>query len=452
MVKNIPINSPYLKNIPIAPAIVSILQSAFGRVEPCSAVQNAVKVSDDSMNILGHHVPIQKNGRLMVLGLGKAAQTMAIGLKSALPERICAGAVITKHSLKELEMQLLPEIVSYEGDHPVPTEKSVSAARCAIGRIGKLTSEDILISLISGGGSALAVLPRPGITLAEYQVITKLLLGCGASVQEINAIRKQVDLIKGGELLNTFFPASVISLILSDVVGDPLDVIASGPTVFSGQTRQDARNVIAKYHLQSKIPASIRLLLESEPEKGREKADEQRDGRYILNVLVGNSSIAADAVKETAQNYGFHAQVVSTTLQGEAREVGARLGKELKDEVQGKNRKSCRIFGGETTVTIQGNGKGGRNQELVLSAAQEIAGIEGGCILSIATDGEDGPTDAAGAIADGKTAMVGAGMGLDLRKNLENNDAYSYFDAVGGLVKTGPSGTNVNDLVLLFTY
>ena len=242
----------------------------------------------------------------------------------------------------------------------------------------------------------------------------------------------------------------IVSLILSDVVGDPLDVIASGPTVPSTQTKQDALAVIKKYELDSEVPESILSLLQ------RADIDKNKGDcvyTYLINnILVGNNITASKSSKYSAESLGFQTEVVSTTLHGEARELGAKLGKELREYKNNKKGKFCRIYGGETTVTIHGSGKGGRNQEFILAAAQEIAGLENVCILSIATDGEDGPTDAAGAIADGNTIAMGDQLGLNASEYLQNNDAYHYLDAVGSLIKTGPSGTNVNDLVFLFAF
>ncbi len=452
MYKQLSFDALYFGKIPIAHEATTILKSAFTSVNPANAVMNAVRFQHSSLEIANISTPLCLDGRIIVWGLGKASQTMAFGLKTVLKEKIINGAVITKHSSPDLEKQLLPNIITLEGDHPIPTEKSRFAAENAIKRIGKLDNRDLVISLISGGGSSLAVLPYPEISLADYQLTTKLLLDCGATIQEINTIRKQLDRIKGGGLASILYPARIISLILSDVVGDALEVIASGPTVLSTQTKQDALRVIEKYDLNSKIPEHVRLFLESGNHQKEEGTSSKDHDRLIDNILVGNNSIAANAAKQTAHELGFHAEVVSTTLQGEAREVGSRLGMELKKRIESNQKKSCWIYGGETTVTVHGNGKGGRNQELILSAAQEIAGLQGGCILSIATDGEDGPTDAAGAIADGNTIDAGRNLELDAKKYLENNDAYSYLDKVGGLVKTGPSGTNVNDLVFLFTY
>ncbi|MGV8027270.1 MAG: glycerate kinase [Anaerolineaceae bacterium] len=452
MDKQLQFATTYLENIPIAHEISIILNSAFASVDPINAVMNAVRFHHNNLEITNVPILISSKNKIFVWGLGKASQKMAIGLKTVFHEEISTGAVITKHSSPDLEKMLLPNIITFEGDHPIPSEKSRNAAENALKRLGKLKSGDTVLTLISGGGSSLAVLPRPEIDLEDYQRTTQLLLECGANIQEINIIRKQLDQIKGGGLIKLLYPANIVSLILSDVVGDQLDVIASGPTVFSTSTKQDAWLVIEKYDLSSQLPEKVCLFLKSKFINSDREVLKTRDEQLVYNILIGNNRIAANAAKKAAEDMGFKTEVVSTTLQGEAREVGLKLGAELKRRIASNQNKSCWIYGGETTVIMHGNGKGGRNQELILAAAQEIADLQNGCILSIATDGEDGPTDAAGAIADGNTIEVGRKLGLDIKMHLENNDAYSYFNKVGGLIRTGPSGTNVNDLVFLFAY
>jgi len=454
METNVNVYIPYLDNIPIASEIKQILTAVFSAADPINAIQKVVRLQNDEIRVGGHAIPIDQDGKVMVWGVGKAVQKMAIGLKSVMGQRITNGAIITKHSDGVLADQLLPEIITYESDHPIPSQRSIEATAKSLEKIGKLFNErDILISLISGGGSALAVMPRKGISLSDYQIMTKMLLECGATINEINCIRAQIDLIKGGGLCEICSPAKIISLILSDVVGDSLDMIASGPTVRSNYTKQEAKMVIQKYGLEASIPHSIRAFFEEgDDSPGKARAFFQKEERVIVNVLVGSNTIAAHAAKKAAEELGFYTQIVSTTLQGEASRVGTKLGAELKEKILHAHKKSCWIYGGETTVTLHGKGKGGRNQELVLSAAKELAGVEGGCLLSIATDGEDGPTDAAGAIADGMTVQRGLQKGLEIQEHLENNDAYTYFRKVDGLIFTGPTGTNVNDLVFLFAY
>lgn len=438
-----------------ADALRSILSAAFERVDPQNAVIDAVNNNGTLIKLKNNLTEGPSRSRIFVWAMGKAAQSMALGLKSAFPGKLEKGVVITKHNKPVLEKLLLPEIISFEGDHPVPTDRSARATRAALASLGQLNPQDLVFCLISGGGSALTVLPQEGITIQDYQQMTRLLLECGATIQEINIVRQQVDRIKGGGLAKLLQPARVISLILSDVVGDPLDVIASGPTIPSTHSIGDAVNIIDKYDLNDKLPVHIQKYFQKKIEKckqGNLLGNLDFDGSTD-NILIGNNALAARAAKECARSLGFDAKVMTSTLQGEAREIGKKLAGELKRAYTALwGERHCWIYGGETTVTIRGNGKGGRNQELALAAALELRGMPQGCLISIATDGEDGPTDAAGAIVDGNTIDNGLKIGLDAQQFLANNNAYSYFEKAGGLIRTGPSGTNVNDLVFLFLF
>lgn len=449
------LRSAYMDRMDEADALRSILRAAFERVDPKNAVIDAVN-SNNALTKLTHSL---KDGsyqsRIFVWAMGKAAQSMALGLKSVFPGELAKGVAITKHNEPALEKLLLPEIISFEGDHPVPGERSARATRAALTSLGYLNPQDVVFCLISGGGSALTILPEEGITIRDYQQMTRLLLECGATIQEINTVRQQVDRIKGGGLARLLQPARVVSLILSDVVGDPLDVIASGPTIPSPHNIGDAVNILDKYDLNDKMPVRIQQLFQKKGERcGQDNFSGNSDCEgSSTNILIGNNALAAQAAKECARNLGFDAEIMTSTLQGEAREIGKKLAGELKNAYAAlRGKRHCWIYGGETTVTIRGSGKGGRNQELALAAALELQGIPQLCLISIATDGEDGPTDAAGAIVDGNTIDQGSKIGLDAQQFLANNDAYSYFEKVGGLIKTGPSGTNVNDLVFLFLF
>ncbi|KUK46803.1 MAG: Putative glycerate kinase [Anaerolinea thermophila] len=437
--------------------IQRILESAFTRVDPIHAVQNAIRRSQNYVFMESGKFIISPRQKIHILGLGKAAQPMAVGVKQTLQGMSFNGAVITKHNSKILEKTLLPEIQTFEGDHPIPTERSRNGVQLSLAVLGKMNPTDVVICLISGGGSSLAILPREGVSIAAYQEVTRLLLECGASIQEINVIRQKLDRFKGGGLVDLLFPASVITLILSDVVGDPLDIIASGPTVLPQKNTITVELILKKYGLTEKIPSSVRkcLLEEQYPKEPLKELRGTTKNRVIENILIGNNTIAAQAACTAAKELGYDTRIINTKLQGEASEIGWELGSFLKNKVKKEkqcNKKRCWIFGGETTVTIHGNGKGGRNQELALSAARSIAGIENVGVLSIATDGEDGPTDAAGAFVTGDTVRRGKQAGMEIESYLKNNDAYPYLEKVGGLIKTGPSGTNVNDLVFLFAY
>ncbi len=437
--------------------IRAVLEAMFKRVDPGQAVQKAIQHHQDEIFIQSAIHTIKAQQRIHIFGLGKAAQTMAAGVKAALAELPFNGALITKHSNEYLEKYLLPEIHTFVGDHPVPTIRSYNAVNASLKTLGHMQSEDVVICLISGGGSSLAILPREGISVDDYQKVTRSLLECGATIQEINVIRQRLDQFKGGGLIKLLSPANIITLILSDVVGDPLDIIASGPTVAPISDIMKAEYILKKYALVKKIPSSVlKYLFDDEfQERDTHSLVNINPDRYIENIMIGNNTSAAQAACDTARKLGFTTRIMDNRLQGEASDTGSKLGAFLREEIKKRKNsidKCCWIFGGETTVTIHGNGKGGRNQELALSAAREIAGLSNAGVLSIATDGEDGPTDAAGAFVTGETMMKGQQAGLEIETYLKNNDAYPYLEKVGGLIKTGPSGTNVNDLVILFAY
>jgi hydroxypyruvate reductase len=341
-----------------------------------------------------------------------------------------------------------------------------------------LEEDDSLVCLISGGGSALVGAPR--VPLGDLQRLTSILLASGARIDEINTVRRHLDRIKGGGLVRAT-KAKIISLILSDVIGNPLEAIASGPTAPDPTTREDAVNILEKYaglttHLPWRavpgetcfdgahtVPASLRehrlrhgdsldsvlQRLRASKESETLKADNPAFGR-VQNIIIGDNQLAARAALEQAEREGFHAEILTNELQGEAREVGRELARRLRRESPRRRRPFCLIAGGETTVTLKGNGRGGRNQELALAAVPELAGLENVLLIALATDGDDGPTDAGGAVVTGESAGRAASLGLEAADSLSRNDAYPFFEALGDLLKPGPTGTNVNDLNFLW--
>jgi hydroxypyruvate reductase len=309
--------------------------------------------------------------------------------------------------------------------------------------------------LISGGGSALVTAPYDGISLGDIQTLTSLLLASGARIDEINTIRRQLDRVKGGGVAHAT-KAKVISLILSDVIGNPLEAIASGPTYPNPTTRADALAIMRRYNIESQVPSSILNYFST----GGNRLPEQeiassRRGAPLLamtrlqNIVIGDNRLAAQAAMEQAQQENFTAEILTNELQGEARDVGVKLAQQLREEAAKRPRPFCLIVGGETTVTIRGNGKGGRNQELALAAVSELRDVENVMLIALATDGDDGPTDAAGAVVAGESAARAEALGLDAGDYLSRNDAYPFFEALGDLIRTGPTGTNVNDLIFL---
>ena len=406
--------------------IQRILSAALKAVDPFNAVQK--------------HLP-NLDGRVFGLGIGKAA----IPMMDALTERTSlSGALAVTKFTSGLGRKLYPVI---ESGHPVPDARSLYAGERVLEFVSSLQIDDTLVCLISGGGSALMTLPHEGITLDDMQSMTRALLACGARIDEINTIRRSLDRVKGGGLARAT-QARVISLILSDVIGNPLEAIASGPTVPDTTTREDALAILKKYDIAELVSKSIIQTLElgSLLPNSQHQAIELQN---VRNIIIGDNRLAAHAAAQQAQLEGFRAEILASDLQGEARDVGVMLARKLRAEISKDMHPFCLTAGGETTVTLRGDGKGGRNQELALAAVNELADLEDSMLISLATDGDDGPTDAAGAVVTGQSEQRASSLGLNAADYLSRNDAYPFFDALGDLLKTGPTATNVNDLIFL---
>jgi hydroxypyruvate reductase len=341
------------------------------------------------------------------------------------------------------------------GGHPVPNADSVDSTQAVLDQLPVFTKRDLVLVMISGGGSALFTNPMPGITLEDMRKLTELLLKSGADIQEINTLRKHLDQVKGGRLAARMSPARVHTLILSDVIGDRLDMIASGPTVPDPTTFQDAWDVVTKYHLKDNLPASIPQFLEEgnvgeQPETLKQA---QFDKMQVGNHLIATNVKAALAARKRAEVLNYESLVISTHLTGLTPSVAEFLSGIIQTEVETDlpaRKPTCLIFGGETTVKVVGDGKGGRNQDLVLHMVSALAGYQDVLFISLATDGEDGPTDAAGAASDALVYRDGASvMGLNIDTYISTNNSYGYFNQVGGLIRTGATGTNVNDLIFV---
>jgi glycerate-2-kinase len=318
----------------------------------------------------------------------------------------------------------------------------------------KANGDDLVIVLISGGGSSLMPLPREGVLLRDKQEITDRLLKSGANITEINTVRKHLSCFKGGWLAKAAYPATILNLVISDVVGDSLESIASGPTVPDSTTFIDARRVLQRYDLWEKTPESVRGLI-SEGEKGSlEETPKADDACFekVNSVVLGNCRSATLAALQHLQSEGLNALLLSSSLEGEAKAAGTLLSSVVKEIAASGNpvaKPAGIVVGGETVVTVRGKGSGGRNQELALSAALGLQGVEGAVVASVSTDGVDGPTDAAGAIVDEQTVNRAKRLGLDPVQFLAENDSYSFFTKLGDLIVTGPTGTNVNDISLI---
>jgi hydroxypyruvate reductase len=383
---------------------------------------------------------------IYAIGAGKAGASMALAAERVLGRRITAGLLNVKYgnTAKLRRIELNP------CGHPLPDEPGV-AGSTRIAEIAAQAGEgDLVLCLISGGASALLPLPADPITLAEKQATTQLLLSCAANIHEINCVRKHLSRIKGGQLARLAAPAAVESLLLSDVIGDDLDVIGSGPTAPDASTFAGALAILEKFDLLERVPAAVRLRLDrgARGELPETPKPGDRLFRGVRNVLVGNNRLALDAAAARARALGFRTLVLSSEIQGETREIArmhAAIAREIVSTSRPVKAPACIITGGETTVTLHGDGLGGRNQEFVLAAALEIAGLRHVVVLSAGTDGSDGPTDAAGAIADGDTLR----RNPEARRYLDRNDSYRYFQPLNDLVITGPTNTNVMDVRII---
>jgi len=413
-----------------------IFKAALRAADPFEAVRRQVRVQNGRVLRVGtRRYDLDRIDHIYVLGAGKASARMAQAIERQLGKRITAGLINTKHG----HMAPLRRIELNECGHPVPDEAGRGGAQRILELARQAGSRDLVICAISGGASALLPLPLASATLEAKQLLTSELLRCGADIHEMNTIRKHISGIKGGQLAAAAAPAAVISLILSDVIGDDLDVIGSGPTAPDRSTVDDARRILKKFGL-------------AEPELAETPKPDDHAFRRVQNLVVGSNAIAIAAAANEAKQLGYRGLVLSTMIEGETREV-ARVHAAITKEVVTSGRPirppACIISGGETTVTIHGDGLGGRNQEFALAAAIDIAGLENVAVLSAGTDGTDGPTDAAGAIADGRTVARARELGLEAAAYLRNNDSYHFFEALGDLVKTGPTGTNVADVRLV---
>ncbi len=425
-----------------------IFAAAVASVQPQPLLRARVQWQEPLLTICDRTIDTQTVGRIYLIGAGKASAAMAATLEEILGDRIEAGLVIVKDGhgapCRRVEIR--------EAGHPVVDGRALAATDELLALTRQFRQNDLVICLISGGGSALLEKLPPGVTLADLQETFRQLLGCGASIDEMNAVRKHLSLVKGGQLARAIHPARCLSLILSDVIGDSPETIASGPTAPDGTTFDDAWEVLEKYRLTTALPHSvIRHLSEG---RGGLRPETPRPGDpafdRVENLIVGNNFIALQAAEARAASLGLHPLILTTRLQGEAREA-ARVIVSVMAEVAATAHPiaapACLLFGGETTVTLRGNGTGGRNQEFALAALIDMAALPDNCLLlSCGTDGTDGPTDAAGAFATPEMYRKALARGLSPAAYLENNNAYPFFEQTGGLIKTGPTGTNVMDI------
>ncbi len=435
----------------------SILHAAIQSVDPYLCTSRFIERQGEKLKIKDLCINLKDYKRILLIGTGKAVLPMALAVTDKLTDKEITGTLIAKHVNPEILNKLPEKVRVLQGSHPIPTSQSVESTRLMVSQLKNLNENDLVICLISGGGSSLMNLPQGNLKIEDVQEVNKNLLLSGAAIQEMNTVRKHLDQVKGGGLARIISPARLITFILSDVIGDSLDVIASGPTVFDPTTYEDALEILKKYKLTHEISKSVLEHFENGV-KGHVTETVKPGEECLLNTdifVVGNLAIATRAGKEMAEKSDLNVEILSTKIQGEAREVGEQLAGELVRLVKGDyhlKKPACLIAGGETTVTVRGEGKGGRNQETALSAARLISGLPNCLFISLATDGEDGITDAAGAVVDGMTIQKGIEQEMDAAEYLERNDSYHFLEKTGSLLKTGSTDTNVNDLIFMFAF
>jgi glycerate 2-kinase len=438
-----------------AEELTDIFNAALAAVDPYNAVLKAVKVDGEQLHVADAKCNLATFERIVVVGAGKATARMALAIETLLGKKISEGLIVVKDG-HTAPLSIIEPVESF---HPVPGKAGVAGTARILDMARAADEKTLFICLISGGASALLVAPVAGITLQDKQEATRWLLNEGAAIAELNAVRKHLSMVKGGRLAQAAWPAQVVTLIVSDVIGDPLAVIASGPTAPDDSTFADAWAVIVKYGLQEKLPQRVVDYLQRGIAGRVAETVKENNPRLdkTRNIIIASIHQAMAAAQEKSGQLGFVTQTISDTLQGEAREAARFLAQAARAElaVMKPNERRCLLCGGETTVTVRGTGKGGRNQEFALAFALEIEGCQGVTLLSASTDGTDGPTDAAGAMVDGRTTTWARSLGIDPISHLDNNDSYAFFqqfDAMTGAhshCKTGATGTNVMDIQIV---
>jgi len=426
-----------------------IWEAALSAANPAACIGRFLQLNNGVLIVAGKKTPIR--GRVLVVGAGKASARMAQAVEEILGDYVTGGLIVTKygHALPLRHIRLI------EAGHPIPDAAGIRAVRETRDLLKNLSEEDVVLCLISGGGSALWPAPAEGITLEMKQDVTQVLLRAGATIRELNAVRKHLSEIKGGQLARLAFPARVISLIMSDVIGDPIDFIASGPTAPDTTSFSDALAIIQKYGVQ--IPERVLERLERGAHGRIPDTPKPGDAVFqrVENHIIANNRLLVDTAAEKARELKFNTMILAAEIEGEAKEVGgifAAMAREVGTKSNPIRTPACILAAGETTVSVRGTGSGGRNQEMALAWAIAMAARSSPaptCFASVATDGTDGPTTAAGGIVDQSTCARGIELGLTPAKFLAANDSYHFLEATGDLIVTGPTQTNLMDLQIL---
>ena len=426
-----------------------LLAASLKAADPAIALRRCVRRAGNRLIVGPRQYDLDRYRRIVAVGAGKASTLMGAALEDILGDQLQEGMVVTKYGHGSTTRVLTVA----EAAHPVPDEAGRRASEQIRRLVAGLKKRDLLVVLLSGGASSLLPAPAPGITLADKQATTQLLLRSGAEIHEINAVRKHLSILKGGRLAAAT-GATIVTLILSDVIGDDLGTIASGPTAPDRTTYSEAGGILRRYGLWNDVPGVVRRVLAAGTRGLHPESPKPGSAlfRRVHNQIIGNNAAAVEALARTARQAGIRPLVLSTSLTGEAREAGRLFGalaREMVSTGRPVSRPACIIAGGELTVSVRGAGIGGRAQEFVLSAAREIAGLPDVYVVGFGTDGTDGPTDAAGAVVDGRTEIRADRLGLSATAALQANDAHSFLKTLDALIVTGPTGTNVNDLYLL---
>jgi len=430
--------------------VVDIFNAGLEPVMPEVSVKRFCTLEGSCFRVGDREYDLTLYQHVYVVGAGKASAAMAAAVEDILGNRVSGGSINVKYG----HVCSLKHVALVEAGHPVPDDQGEAGARAIMSLLAGAGEQDLILCLLSGGGSALLPLPDEGLILADKQATIRVLLACGATIHEINTIRKHTSRIKGGWLARAAHPATIVSLIISDVVGDDLDIIASGPTVPDPGTFEDCMAIVRKYTLEDRLPPMVMQCLAQGAVGKREETPKCGDPAFekVQNLIVAGNREALNAAKARAESLGYNTLILSAMFEGETRDV-ARLHAAIAREVAASGHPisapACILSGGETTVTLSGTGLGGRNQEFVLACVPLLEGVDNMVLMSAGTDGIDGPTDAAGAIMDNMTDERGRQKGMDAAAYLENNDAYHYFDQLDGLFKTGPTKTNVMDLRIM---
>ncbi len=422
--------------------LIYAFKKAVEEVLPDKVIYKNLKIKDRFIQIKDDLFPLKK---FYLFGSGKASIKMAQAIEDLLADYIVDGLVVSNYE------ENLKKTIVIKGSHPVPDENSIKAGKLMLQKFSSLKEYDFFIYLLSGGSSALLEYPVPPISIEDLKLTTDLLLKSGASIEEINIIRKHLSLIKGGRLGRSTKAKGVV-LVLSDVIGDDLETIGSAPLYFDRSSYEDAYKILEKYNLFEKIPDTVRSVI-LKGVNGQIEETPKKPPENIKHYIIGNNLLALKGAKEFFEKKGIKAYILTSQIEGEAKEVATvitAVAKDIKDKNSCFKPPVALLLGGETTVTVKGTGKGGRNQELVLSALKKIKDLCGIYILSAGTDGIDGVTDSAGAVADCRTYKKAKELELDIESYLNNNDSYNFFKKTEGLIKTGYTGTNVMDIIILF--